>query len=49
MALDHAKLKAVFEKALPPITDSGSLALRCCVYCWACALPDVHHYVAYHS
>lgn len=31
MALDHAKLKAVFEKALPPITDSGSLALRCCL------------------
>ncbi len=31
MTLDHAKLKAVFEKALPPITDSSSLALRCCL------------------
>ena len=31
MALDHGKLKTVFEKALPPITDSGSLALRCCL------------------
>ena len=28
IAYDHAKLKAVFEKALPPLTDSSSLAIR---------------------
>ena len=28
VALDHAKLKAVFEKALPPLSDASSLALR---------------------
>ena len=28
VAIDHAKLKAVFEKALPPLTDSKSLAAR---------------------
>ena len=27
-AIDHAKLKAVFEKALPPLTDAKSLAAR---------------------
>ena len=29
VALDHAKLKAVFEKALPALSDASSLALRC--------------------
>ena len=28
VAIDHAKLKAVFEQALPPLTDSKSLAAR---------------------
>lgn len=27
-AIDHAKLKAVFETALPPLTDAKSLAAR---------------------
>ena len=27
-ALDHAKLKAVFEKALPPLSDASSLTHR---------------------
>ena len=28
VTLDHAKLKAVFEQALPPLSDASSLTLR---------------------